>query len=346
MFDKNNAFQSILIIDEDLRKYFSKVDIAEGYLFWGKKKVYFADSRYFYALCEKLKGSDIECREYIDQNSLLNYLKEQGVTQLSLDFTTTTIDLYLLFKEVIGDVRNGKEFLDIAQSVKDENELLNIKKACEICQKAYHSQIKTLRIGQTEIEFRDKLISRMKKLGADGVSFDLIVAFGNNSAVPHHKTGKTKLEKDMPVLVDMGCKVNGYCSDMTRMAYVGKPTEKFLHTYDAVLNANLLAEKKIKSNMTGKVADTFARDYIKSYGLDKYFTHSLGHGIGLKIHEYPRLSPKSNAILTDGMVFSIEPGVYFDGEFGIRIEDTVTLLNGKVKRLFTDKKNLIILENI
>ena len=113
--------------------------------------------------------------------------------------------------------------------------------------------------------------------------------------------------------------------------------------YLAVLKANVLAEEQIRSGMSGKQADGIAREYLKSQGLDGYFTHSLGHGIGLDIHEYPTLSPKKDDELKDGMVFSIEPGVYVDGELGIRIEDTVMLKDGKVERLFTDDKKLIII---
>ena len=141
----------------------------------------------------------------------------------------------------------------------------------------------------------------------------------------------------------MGCTVNGYSSDITITAYFGKPSEKFIEYYQAVLDANVLAEQNISAKMTARQADAIARDFLKAKGLDEYFTHSLGHGIGLDVHEYPTLSPKKDDELEDGMVFSVEPGVYLDGEFGIRIEDTVLLQGGRVERLFTDDKNLKIL---
>jgi Xaa-Pro aminopeptidase len=142
----------------------------------------------------------------------------------------------------------------------------------------------------------------------------------------------------------MGCKVNGYCSDITRTAFFGKPSKKFIDCYNAVLNANQIAIENIGEKTLTDKADAFARDYLKEQGVGEFFTHSLGHGVGLEIHEYPTLSPKKSQVLENGMVFTIEPGVYFDGEFGIRIEDTVTLESGKIKRLFNDSKELLILK--
>ena len=122
--------------------------------------------------------------------------------------------------------------------------------------------------------------------------------------------------------------------------------KEFVKVYNAVKNANQLAIDKIYSGITGFNADNIAREYLKSVGYDKEFSHSLGHGIGLRIHESPRLSPKYSGTLEDNMVFSIEPGIYLDNKFGVRIEDTVVLENGKVKRLFDDKKDLIIVKKI
>ena len=141
----------------------------------------------------------------------------------------------------------------------------------------------------------------------------------------------------------MGCTVDGFCSDLTRTSYFGKPTEKFIKCYQAVKEANEIAEQKIKSGETAKQADAYARKHLKEYGIDKYFTHSLGHGLGLYVHEYPALSKRRNDKLKTGMVFTVEPGVYFDGEFGIRIEDTVLLTENGVKRLYSDDKELLIL---
>ena len=148
------------------------------------------------------------------------------------------------------------------------------------------------------------------------------------------------------VLIDFGCRVDGYCSDITRTFLFGDDGkhEEFKKAYACVLKAHELAKEKIVAGMTGKEADAVARDYLKAQGYGELFTHSLGHGIGLNVHERPGISPKGEQTLCDGMVFSDEPGVYKAGEYGIRIEDTVTLKDGKVKSFMskTDRKLVIL----
>jgi Xaa-Pro aminopeptidase len=230
------------------------------------------------------------------------------------------------------------------RAVKDDKEIALIEKACEIAEKAYHKAIKTVKVGMTETELKNTIEENVLSLGGDGVSFDIIVAFGMNAAVPHHETGETTLQNDSVILVDMGALVDGYMSDLTRTCFFGTPSKEFVDCYNAVLNANLLAEEKIVSRMKASEADAVARNYLESKGLAKYFTHSLGHGVGYEIHEFPTLSRRCDAPLEENMVFTIEPGVYFDGEFGIRIEDTVVMKDGKVKRLFSDDKSLEIIK--
>ena len=145
----------------------------------------------------------------------------------------------------------------------------------------------------------------------------------------------------MEILVDMGANYKGYLSDLTRTAFFGKPSSKFIVVYEKVKEANQVAIDSITAGMTTRDADMISRDVLKKYDLSKYFTHSLGHGVGLEVHEFPTLSPGSDNELKEGMVFTIEPGVYIDGELGIRIEDTVVIKNGKVERLFNDEKNLL-----
>ena len=155
----------------------------------------------------------------------------------------------------------------------------------------------------------------------------------------------TKLAFGDIVLIDFGCKVGGYCSDCTRTFLFGDDNKhgQFKQAYQHVLNAHMLVKEKFTAGMTGREGDAIARDYLEKYDLAQYFTHSLGHGIGINIHESPNLSPKSESVFCDGMVFSDEPGVYFEGRFGIRIEDTVTLQNGRVVSLTDSDKSLIIL---
>ena len=163
--------------------------------------------------------------------------------------------------------------------------------------------------------------------------------------MPHHETGDRKLKFGDIVLIDFGCKYNGYCSDCTRTFLFGDDGkhEEFKEVYGRVLTAHMLVKQKATDGMTGLQVDALARDFLKEYGLDKLFTHSLGHGIGINIHEFPFISPKGQDKLKNGMVFSDEPGVYLEGKFGIRIEDTVMLEDGKIISLTDSDKKLLIL---
>lgn len=326
------------------RRYFSGIDIAEGYMLFAYEKYYFCDKRYFSALKDKLKNTDIKAKVFSSFSSIKEVLEEEGVKTVYIDYDATSLSLYKEYKGFNVKLKDGTESLKKIFSVKSGKEIKDIKKACQIAQKSFYNILPEIKPPITERELKDILESEMIKNGAEGTSFDTIVAFRENSAVPHHETGETQLKDNSVILIDFGCKINGYCSDITRTVFYGEPDKEFLDNYNAVLSANIKAEEQITSGLIGKDADNIARSVLNEKGLGEYFTHSLGHGVGLNIHEKPFLSPKSEDILKNKTVFTVEPGVYFDGKYGIRIEDTVVLENGKVKRLFTDGKELIIIK--
>ena len=335
--------QGYLISDRADRRYFSNIDVAEGFLLLSKNPAYFADSRYYSAVVKKLEGTPYTPVLYKGISSIKDYLKSNGVKTLYVDFRYTTLKEYESYKLLKVKLKDGSAYLEKARAVKTNEEYESIKKACEITQKAYYLTIQKAKLGITEKELAKIMKNNMLVLGGEEESFETIVAFGSNSAVPHHETGDTKLEENTPILIDTGCKINGYCSDLTRTAFFGKPTEKFINAYNAVLKANLNAEAGILEGMDFAEGDKIARDTLKEYGLDAFFTHSLGHGVGLNVHEYPTVSPKGKGKFYEDCIFTVEPGVYLEGNFGIRIEDTVVIKNGKVERLFTDSKELLIL---
>ena len=229
--------------------------------------------------------------------------------------------------------------------VKEDYELALIERACSIADRALISLLDSIKEGMSENDVAAHLEYLMRKFGASGTSFETIVAFGENSSVPHHETGMRKLKFGDVILIDYGCKYGGYCSDCTRTYLFGddKKHEDFKKAYASVLQAHNLVKEQVTCGNTGAEADAVARDYLKKQGLDIYFTHSLGHGIGINVHEFPMLSPKSKDVLLNGMVFSDEPGVYLEGEFGIRIEDSVTLDEGKVVSLTDTDRKLTVL---
>lgn len=314
---------------------------AEGYLLIGDKNYLFTDPRYFYAVKNSIKDEKIvallgglsEVKELLQEKSLVG-----------LDFSYESVNLYKEIKKVT-EVFDATDRINRRIARKNETQLEFVQASCSICEKAFWATLPSIKLGMTELELASILEYNFKALGASGTSFDTIIAFGENSAVPHHQTSNATLKKDSVILMDFGCKVSGYCSDMTRTLFFGSPTEEFLQAYSAVQSAHEKAKQNIKSGMSARFADKFARKSLEKKGYGEHFTHSLGHGIGTSIHEYPSLSPKSGdeVILKNGYVFSIEPGVYFDGKFGIRIEDTVALIGGVVKSFMTDDLNLKII---
>lgn len=339
--DKNSA---LLIENYTDRKYFSGCEIAEGFVFLSETPAYFTDARYFYAAKKKLSGGGFTPVLYTGIDSLKEYADKLGVNKLGVDYGKTTVAFYNKLLSAGFTLFDCSEIVGESRSVKSKDEIECIKKACEIAQSAFCRAIKTVSLGMTENELKDEIERVCFSLGAEKMSFDTIVAFGENSAVPHHETGETILQSDMPILVDMGCVYKGYCSDMTRTVFFGTPTDKFLAAYDATLKANTETEKRFKAGDKISALHDNAVQILKSSGLDKNFTHSLGHGVGLEIHESPTVNGKNDGKLKSGTVFTIEPGVYFDGEFGIRIEDTVIATEKGIERFFTDGKELVIIK--
>lgn len=223
--------------------------------------------------------------------------------------------------------KNGlKEFSGLVKTlrmIKEGEELNSVKKACSIAAKTFEIIKPKIKEGVTEREIALEMEYTMQKMGASGKSFDLIIAFGENSALPHHETSNRKLKKNEVVLIDFGCVYERYCSDMTRTFFYGKPTEEFLKVYDIVNKAKELGTKAIKDGIEAREIDRICRDYIAEKGYGQYFTHGTGHGVGLQIHEEPYLNTKSKAILKKGMTVTVEPGIYLYGKFGVRIEDTI-----------------------
>lgn len=229
------------------------------------------------------------------------------------------------------------------RSIKEPEELDLIIKAVELTDAAFEQVKATIRPGVTEKEVAWEIESYLRQNGSEGVAFDLIVASGPNSALPHAQPTERILHPGEAVLIDMGARIGGYCSDFSRTLCPGKEPEaassQLSPIYSVVLEAQLAAIDKIESGMTAAQADQLARRVIEQTGYGNAFGHGLGHGVGIAIHEFPTLSPASADLLADGMVFTVEPGVYIAGLGGVRIEDVVTLEKGRAKVLTKSKKD-------
>jgi len=224
------------------------------------------------------------------------------------------------------------------RSVKEPEELELIKKAVGITDRAFEYIEGVIRAGMTELEVAWELEKFQREQGSQSMPFDIIVASGPNSALPHARPSQKKINAGEPIVIDMGARVGGYCSDFSRTLCPGEPDDTFKKVYDTVLGAQLAAIALIKEGMSGKEADGFARTVIEEAGYGDAFGHSLGHGVGLAAHEQPRLGPNSTDILTEGMVFSIEPGIYLPGWGGVRIEDLAVMEKGEISVLSAGRK--------
>ena len=226
------------------------------------------------------------------------------------------------------------------RAVKEPEELGFIFEATRLTEAAFEYAQATIRPGITEKELAWELERFLRERGSESLPFDLIIASGPNSALPHAKPSERNIVAGEPILIDIGAKLSGYCSDLSRTLCLGKPDGTFTTIYQVVLGAQLTALAMIEADMDGKTADSLARTVIEEAGYGEAFGHGLGHGTGLSAHESPRLAADSSDILKDGMVFTVEPGIYIPGWGGIRIEDMVVLEGGKPKAITKVTKTL------
>lgn len=332
---KKNKLDAVLISSQDnitfITDYpnFSEKE-REAYVFIGKDFAYIiTDARYTHEV--KIQVPHLTLFERSNSNPTENLFKKHQVQTLGIEENNLTVSEHKFLKKHFKKIKH----IDLGnfRSIKTKEEIQKIKKACSIGDEAFEYIIKKIKAGVNEKELAGELESFVRSKGAV-LSFPTIAAFGKNSAIPHHHTENDRLTgKGEFILLDFGVKYEHYCSDMTRTVFFGQPDEKQKKIYKTVLKAQ---QKVIDAINKGErnAASLFkiANDYIKSCGFPD-IPHSLGHGIGLEVHEYPSLSVKSKEILKEGMVFSIEPGIYIPDFGGVRVEDLFVLENKGVRKL-------------
>ena len=248
----------------------------------------------------------------------------------------------------LEELFKGVEFVAVdkafskIRAIKTEREISLIKTAQSVTETAFNEILPFIKEGVTEIEIAARLEYIMLKNGCE-LAFDSIVAFGENGSKPHAHRSERKLRRGEFVTMDFGAKYKGYCSDMTRTVALGAVDERKARAYNAVLEANKLAEKAIKIGEKCCDIDAVARNYLAKFSLDKFFSHSLGHSVGVDIHEMPAFSPRCEEVLKEGMIITVEPGVYLEGDFGLRIEDMALVTKNGAEILTHADKNLIVL---
>ncbi|MCS7098623.1 MAG: Xaa-Pro peptidase family protein [Candidatus Methanomethyliaceae archaeon] len=242
---------------------------------------------------------------------------------------------YSMYQSLINSTEliPASNYLERMRERKDEKEVQLIMEAQKITEKALLEGLEKFSENMSEIELAAELEYFMRKFGAEGYAFDTIVASGYRSVYPHGSPIKKRIEVGENIIIDIGARLHGYCSNITRTVFFGKPKKDIVEIYEAVVNAQEAVIKAIKPGIEGKELDKIAREILREYGYDEYFIHGLGHGIGIDVHEAPFINRKCNRIVEIGNVITIEPGVYMPRVGGVRIEDLVLVTNGGCKNL-------------
>ena len=230
-----------------------------------------------------------------------------------------------------------------ARLVKDEDEILCVRNAVLMGAGLFHTALKTIRPGVKEVEVAAEMEYAARRAGADGMSFETIIASGERSALPHGRASQAAIPRTGFVVCDFGVILSGYCSDMTRTVHVGHPSVEARAMYEAVRQAQQAGVEAVRPGATVGEVDEAARKVLQKAGFGRFFTHSTGHGVGIEIHEPPRVASGRNEVLQPGMVITIEPGAYIPGKRGVRIEDMVLVTERGCEVLTPTGKELISL---
>jgi len=339
------AIDGILITQPDNRRYLSGFHGTAGYLVITNKQAILAtDFRYIEQAKEE--APDFTVRQITGslEKWFPGLVGDMGIKRLAFEGGDVTFNFHRQITDALKKEKCTVKLVPIEglvediRAVKEPEEIQFIAKASAITDAALEDIESKLKEGMTEKQVAWELEKAMREKGSECLPFDIIVASGPNASLPHAKPTDRAIKAGEPIVIDMGARYRGYASDLSRTVCVGRADTKLKEVYNTVLKAQTAAAEAISKGMTGNHADKIARDVIRTAGYGEAFGHSLGHGVGLAAHELPRLGPGSKDSLTDGMVFTIEPGIYLTEWGGVRIEDTVVMEGGKVKMITKARK--------
>jgi len=339
-----NEIDGILISQQDNRYYLSGFHGSDGYLLITPDKLILAvDFRYIEE--GKKESPEFEIFKIAGPLSWFTELTTGlNIKKLGFESGDITYSFYRQLTDILQKSGSGLQLIqttgivEALRIVKEPGEIALIQKAVTISDEAVEYIRELIKPGTTELQAAWEIEKFMREHGSESVPFELIIGAGQNAALPHAHPSQHAMQDHEPVVIDIGARFSGYTSDITRTICVGYEDDNFRRIYDIVLGAQLTAIAIIKEGMTGEEADNIARIVIRETGYGDAFGHSLGHGVGIATHESPRLGMRSTDVLKNGMVFTIEPGIYLPDWGGVRIEDTVVMENGKVKSLSRAKK--------
>ena len=336
----NRDLEALLVTSDENRRYISGFTGSAGTLVITHKSALLAtDFRYIEQASQQSPDFEIVhitggldwLKSFISGNRIKNVGFERN--QMSVDSHANIVSAFKDLADTPEAISliPAPNLVEELRSIKYPDELDIITRAIEISDEAFAQVAPTIEPGQTESDVAWRLEKAMRELGAESVSFETIVATGPNAALPHHRPSDQQIREGEPLIIDMGARYKGYCSDLSRTLCLGQQDETFRKVYDTVLGAQLTAITTVTEGMTGAEADALARKVIAEANYGENFGHSLGHGVGLAVHEQPGVGPRSANKLSNQMAFTIEPGIYISGWGGVRIEDIVFLENGKAK---------------
>jgi Xaa-Pro aminopeptidase len=342
---EENGVDALLITNGHSIRYMTGFTGTAGVAIISKNDAMFiTDFRYTEQAASQIKDYRIVQHKKTIIEEIATQVTDMGINSLGFEKNDVTYSDFELYKQAIqADLVPLSGLVEKIRLIKTDEEISIIKAACRIADEAYEYILTYIKPGMTELDVSNELEFFMRKKGATSSSFDIIVASGTRSALPHGVATDKVIENGDFVTLDFGALYNGYISDTTRTLAVGEPSDKLKEIYQVVLDSQLLALEKVKPGMTGKEADAIARDYIASKGYGEAFGHSLGHGIGLEVHEGPGLSFRSDIVLEPGMVITIEPGIYLPNIGGVRIEDDALVTENGLEKLTHSTKELLIL---
>ena len=298
----------------------------------GNDKFIITDSRYYVQ-------AEVQCGDFTlvkgnarDFNIMLDLVKSNGVKTLGFEQNAVGYAAFVNYYNKLGaELKSVSGLFDNMRLTKSPEEIAAIERSCDIATAALVETYKYIKPGETETRIAARLEYEMRVLGADKAAFDTVVASGIRGSMPHGTATDKIIEKGDGVTIDFGAFQSGMCSDMTRTVFAGEPSAEMRKIYYIVKEAQEAAINGFKPGMTGCDLDKIARDIIEGYGYGEYFGHGLGHGVGIDIHEGVNINRRGTLELVEGMVFSVEPGIYVPGLGGVRIEDLVTPENGRLR---------------
>ena len=320
--------EAFLITDEINVRYLSGFTGDSSYLLVTPKgTTILSDGRYETQIAQECQGIDsiIRSPSQFLPDLTQSTLNDSGFKKVAIEADHFTLSAFeFLSSQCVGiDLVHTSGVVESLRMIKDEGEIATTREAITIAERAFRSVIPMLTTARTELQVAHDLEAKMRFLGASGCSFAPIVAAGAAGALPHYHPSDSAIGDASTLLIDWGANFHGYASDLTRTWHRSHASDHFKRAYDAVLEAQLAAISAIRPGVAAREVDAAARQVLDRKGLGEAFKHGLGHGVGLQIHESPRMSVISDETLANGMIITVEPGVYFEGDFGIRIEDDV-----------------------